>query len=131
MFGLFKTGFKIATAQANLRSDFRLELNDVPDAISVRESFELLTGKGSFSAEACTAVLYLLVVRSYLEAAEQRRLDGKDIDPVDLIPLTNIYDRAIYWSEKAPDGIILELAVHSLNAEIEALFFVSGIRKPQ
>lgn len=118
MFGVLKTGFKIAKAQANLRSEFRLELNDVPDPGSIRESFETLTAKGSVSSEASTALLYFLVVRNFLLEVEQRRLAGKDVDPVSLVPLTDIYDKGIGWWEKAPDSGIFEIALQSVNVEI-------------
>ena len=127
MFKLLKAASKIAKAQANLRRQFRIELNDVPEPGYIRWAFGILTDDGSFSPQASTAVLYFLIIRNLLLAIDQKRSAEMPVTPTDVPLLTSIHDRAIDWTKTAPDADILKMALQPVNNEIELLCIANGI----
>jgi hypothetical protein len=127
MFKLFKGASKIAKAQANLRRQFRIELNDVPEPDYVRHSFGILTDHGSFSEEGNTAVLYSLVVRNFLLDIELKRSAGLQVSLPNVPLLASVHEKATYWAKTASDRDVLDIVLNPLNSEIESLLIANGL----
>jgi hypothetical protein len=116
--GFLGKGSGLKQAEKNLRNEFGLSLDKVPDGKTVATNFERMAKEGQLSPEAQTALLYRLVIMNFLIACKIMRDKGQDTEATDLMWLTELSDRSVGWSEKAPDHVAFEQQSSPLNMNI-------------
>ena len=129
MFGLFSKNSGLKQAESNLKTEFGLTLDKTPHKESIVDIFERMSKEGQLSPEAQTSLLYRLVIMNYLGACKIMRDSGENIDPSDLIWLTQISDGSVVWSERASDHVLLEALTSQLNMNILRFFESFGIHR--
>lgn len=126
MFG-YRTS--IAKAEANLVREFGITLSKLPDRSSVETLFERISTSSKLSESAQIALLYRLVVFNYLAASKILEERGRVTQPERLVWLTEIVNRSVDWSERAPDHRQLELETSQLNQNIDRFFQHFGLSR--
>jgi hypothetical protein len=120
MFGFGKSDkADLISAEAELKREFGIKLDEIPDRRPVDDLFEKLAAHGKLSYESKVALLYRLVAMNYLAACKIMRDKGRNTSPDDLLWLTNLLDRSVDWSEKARDHVVLEGLTSQLNMNIQ------------
>ncbi len=127
MFGLFGKASGLKQAELNLRNEFGLTLDNTPDRNLIVQTFESMTKQWQLSSEAQTALLYRLVMMSYLNAYRVLRDNGHNTELSSLERLTELSDGSVDWSERARDHVQFEQLSSQLNANIMMLMESFGI----
>lgn len=129
--GLFGNlfGSDIDGAAKQLKAEFGITLDRLPEPRSVREIFDAINEAAALSEQARIALLYRLVLMNYLGALSIMRDQGQAVSPMQVAELLPLSDRSVDWSELAPDHVRLEMATSTLNQSIERLLASLGVHR--
>ncbi|MFI8609315.1 hypothetical protein ACIGFL_13470 [Pseudomonas sp. NPDC077649] len=117
----------IEYAAAQLKKEFDISLDAIPDRTPVDELFGDMSRQAILSQSAQVALLYRLVAMNYLAACKLMRDDGHKITAGQLTWLNDLLDRSIDWSEKSSDHIKFEQITSQLNDNIVSFLESFGI----
>ena len=120
----FKLYSRLSDAQENLSREFGVDIRDTPNYEGIRDVFSKFVFESStkWSPEALTSLAYRLVVLGHLLGAKERKETTGLVDFKKISELKQIQNRAVDWSEKADDGMVLEYMTSDINQDIETFF---------